>query len=304
MNESTGSLPGKLEVSRSQVRRWIEQQLVKVSGQAVKASRTLAASEVVEVAGTASTPALSALDPIPGPLVVLRETEELLMIDKPCGMVVHPGAGVRTATLCHRLLHHFPEIGSVGSVDRPGIVHRLDVGTSGVMVVARNQAAYRRLSGAFRDRTVEKRYLAMVYGRIDRGPFTIDAPIGRNPRRRVQMTVREAGRPAVTHVRVLTSAAGISLLEVALETGRTHQIRVHLKHIGHPLLGDPLYGEERWRGLPTRQRGPLRGASRPALHAYRLRVPVESGMVEGRSLPPLDFYSLWHQVTGLTLPIP
>jgi 23S rRNA pseudouridine1911/1915/1917 synthase len=294
-----------LGMSRSRVQRLIAGGYVTVDEQAVKVSRVLHSGETLRARVEAAADDGPKLRAVAAPLAVLRESDHVLLIDKPPGLVVHPGAGSQRTTLCHRLLHHFPNVRSVGSADRPGIVHRLDVGTSGVMAVARTQTGYELLIEAFRQRSVTKRYLALVYGRLDRDLFTIDAPIGRNPRRRVLMTIRDAGRPAVSHVRVLASAAGISLLEIDLETGRTHQIRVHLKHVGHPLLGDPLYGEDRWRGLPTRLRGPLRNAVRPALHAYRLKVPTpEASHLEARSLPPNDFVQLWQSVTRERLSLP
>jgi 23S rRNA pseudouridine1911/1915/1917 synthase len=194
----------------------------------------------------------------------------------------------------------------VGGAGRPGIVHRLDQGTSGVMVVARTAPAYLRLSRAFAQREVEKRYLAIAYGAPAPAAGTIEAPIGRHPLRRKEMAVIPGGRPARTGYRTLVARAGISLVELDLGTGRTHQIRVHLKHLGHPLVGDPVYGEARWRGLPRPVQAPLRDFPRPALHAWRLRFPhpVTARPVEAEAPVPEDLRDLWERVTGEAFPRP
>lgn len=215
-----------------------------------------------------------------GPVSVIHEDEDLLIVDKPAGLIVHPGSGVSGGTLVNRLLHHRPGIAGVGSAERPGIVHRLDAGTSGVLAVACSDAAYRRLSRAFAEREVGKVYLAVVYGRPDPPRGRIELPIGRDPAVRTRMAVVSAargGRAAVSHYRLLAEASGLSLLELGILTGRTHQIRVHCRAIGHPLVGDPTYGEPRWRNLEPSMRRPLREFPRPALHALRLTLPGLGG---------------------------
>jgi len=242
-----------------------------------------------------------------GDLAVLYEDADLAVLDKPAGLAVHPGAGRATGTLAHHLLARYPEMAGVGGPGRPGIVHRLDQGTSGVLVVARTPAAYARLARAFADRRVAKTYLAIVYGAPQPPAGLIDAPVGRHAQRRKEMAVRTGGRPARTAYRTLASfgeAAGVALLELDLLTGRTHQIRVHLKHRGHPLVGDPVYGEARWKALPRPLQAPLRDFPRPALHAWRLtfRHPVDDRALTFAAPVPADLQELWERVAGSPLP--
>jgi 23S rRNA pseudouridine1911/1915/1917 synthase len=193
----------------------------------------------------------------------------------------------------------------VGGPGRPGIVHRLDRDTSGVMAVARTPAAYARLSRAFAAREVRKLYLAVAYGAPVPPAGLIDAPIGRHPTHRKEMTVRPGGRPARTGYRTLAAAAGICLLELDLHTGRTHQIRVHLKSLGHPLVGDPVYGEARYKGLPRPLQAPLRDFPRPALHAWRLTLahPATGEPMTFEAPVPADLRDLWERVTGRPFPL-
>jgi 23S rRNA pseudouridine1911/1915/1917 synthase len=255
---------------RNQVQQWIRAGRVRLNGRPAKAAEVVAAGDLVEC--EPPPPTRETLVPEPGDLAVLHEDAGMVVLDKPAGLTVHPGAGRATGTLAHLLLARYPEMAGVGGPGRPGIVHRLDKGTSGVMVVARTAASYQRLSRAFAGRTVIKRYLAVVYGSPDANVGVVDAPIGRHRERRKEMTVRPDGRPARTGYRLLAARCGIALLELDLATGRTHQIRVHLKSIGHPLIGDPVYGEARWRGLPRSAQAPLRDFPRPALHAWRLAL--------------------------------
>lgn len=280
------------DVPRNQVQRWIRDGHVRLASGAAKVSAALATGDVVSITPPAPPPV--GIEPEAGDLEIVFEDQHLVVVDKPAGLVVHPGAGHRDGTLAHRLLHRYPETAAVGGPGRPGIVHRLDKDTSGLMVVARTQAGYRGLSRAFAARSVEKTYQAIVYGVPAPATGQVDRPIGRHPRHRTMMAVRPDGRPAVTGYRTLASLGGLSLLELDLHTGRTHQIRVHMKAFGHPLLGDPVYGEERWRGLPTVWKGYARSAERPLLHAWKLRFahPVDGTHHDFEALPPPDFERL------------
>jgi 23S rRNA pseudouridine1911/1915/1917 synthase len=242
--------------------------------------------------------------PEAGELVVLHEDEELLAIDKPAGLVVHPGAGRSSGTLVHRLLARYPELAGVGGPGRPGIVHRLDRDTSGVLLVARTAAAYRALVGRFAARQVEKRYLAIVHGAPSPPSGTIEAPIGRHATERKRMTVRRDGRPAVTRYRTVAARGAVALLELELVTGRTHQIRVHLRHVRHPLVGDPVYGEARWRSLAGPPRAALERFPRPALHAWRVALdhPATGARLALESPVPADLRALWSAATGAPFP--
>jgi 23S rRNA pseudouridine1911/1915/1917 synthase len=306
------------DLPRNQVQGWIRDGRVLLNGRPAKAAAALAAGDRIACQPPAPQP--ETLLPEPGDLSLLHEDDDLLVIDKPAGLTVHPGAGRAGGTLVHRLLARYPELAGVGGPGRPGIVHRLDRGTSGVLVVARNGRTYSRLTRAFAARTVGKRYLAIAYGSPRPPTGSITSPIGRHRERRKEMTVRADGRPALTGYRTLAgaAAAGIALLELDLGTGRTHQIRVHLKSIGHPLVGDPVYGEARWRSLPRRVQGPLSRFPRPALHAWRIALPAPaSTAAAGRSQPaaggassgpvfeapvPADLRHLWEEVTGTPFP--
>jgi 23S rRNA pseudouridine1911/1915/1917 synthase len=194
---------------------------------------------------------------------VVYTDDQVIVVDKPAGQVVHPGAGQTAGTLVNGLLALFPEIASVGSPERPGIVHRLDKGTSGLLVVARTPSAYDALVGQLAERTVERRYLALVWGRFDSAAGAVDAPVGRGFANPTRMAVSASGRPARTSYRVLqlfTQPANATLVACKLETGRTHQVRVHLAAIGHPVVGDDRYGGAR----------PSIDPVRPFLHATQL----------------------------------
>jgi 23S rRNA pseudouridine1911/1915/1917 synthase len=205
------------------------------------------------------------------PLSILHEDGDLVVLNKPPGLAVHPGAGRPGGTLVNALLHHCRDLSGIGGIERPGIVHRLDRATSGVLVIAKNDRAHRALAAQFKTRKILKVYEALVWGRPDRGQATIDAPIGRHRTARVRMAIRPGGRAARTAYRVVSSLGPVALLEVHPETGRTHQIRVHLRSIGTPIVGDPLYGGRRAApALPDRFAAPLRDYEGLALHARRL----------------------------------
>ncbi|MDE3167567.1 MAG: RluA family pseudouridine synthase [Acidobacteriota bacterium] len=246
------------EYSRSRIQEWIKGGRVRVNGGAVRASHPLRAGDTVEVEPAAPAPLAAVAEDIP--LAVLYEDADLVAVDKPAGMVVHAGAGVHSGTLVNALVHRFGSLSGVGGALRPGIVHRLDRFTSGVLLVAKHDAAHRALAAQFSGREIEKVYLALVHGRIAAETGRIDRPIARDPVRRTRMTARlSEGRAAWSEYRVLDRYRGFTFLEVRIGTGRTHQIRVHLSSIGHPVAGDTLYG------------APRHASGRYFLHAHRIR---------------------------------
>jgi 23S rRNA pseudouridine1911/1915/1917 synthase len=252
-------------VPRSQAQRWIDAGVVRCNEASAKASHRVAIGDVLAADPPEPTPL--ALEPEPMPLAILHEDAALLVLDKPAGLVVHPAPGHASGTLVHGLLHHCRDLAGIGGALRPGIVHRLDAGTSGVMVVAKNDAAHQGLAIQFRDHTIERVYHAFVRGTPAAESGRVERPIGRHPRDRKRMSVATgSGREARTAWRVLARypKAGAARLEVRPETGRTHQIRVHLASQGLPILGDPVYGRSR-AGIP-----PGVALERPALHAARL----------------------------------
>jgi 23S rRNA pseudouridine1911/1915/1917 synthase len=265
------------EPSRSRFSRLIETGRVLVNGQTVKPAHAVRAGDVIEIEFPPPEP--SDLVPEPIPLSIVFEDEDLLVVDKPAGLVVHPGSGVRTGTLVHALLHHTRSLSRLGDPERPGILHRLDKETSGLLLVAKNETAHLRLARDLAARRIARTYDAVVWGKPKREAL-IEAPIGRHARDRKRMTVREDGRAASTSYTTLEAFGFASLLEVTLGTGRTHQIRVHLAHSGHPVFGDPQYGGRggavaRFLSLARAAEGRelLEIIPRQALHARRLAFP-------------------------------
>jgi 23S rRNA pseudouridine1911/1915/1917 synthase len=292
------------DLSRSRLQALIRAGLVQVNGLPARASLRLRDGDRVQVE-VPEPRAAAPLCPEALPLTVVYEDEWLLVIDKPAGMVVHPGAGVASGTLAHALLHRHPEIAGVGGEDRPGIVHRLDKDTSGLMVVARHPRAYRGLVEAIARRQVRRVYRALAWGAPGADQGRIEGSIGRDPRNRKRMAVvGSGGRPAATRWRVVERFGGVAtLLEAILETGRTHQIRVHLAAIGHPLLGDEAYGggfKTKANHLAPDAREALEALGRQALHAYLLAIehPSQGKNLEFRSELPDELLRLRHSLGG------
>jgi 23S rRNA pseudouridine1911/1915/1917 synthase len=252
--------------SRSQIQKLIADGHVTVPSRDARANLTVRAGDRVLVQLHEAVPATMEAEAVP--LEIFHDDVDLVVVNKPPGMVVHPGAGHASGTLVNALLHHVTDLSGIGGEMRPGIVHRLDRGTSGVMVVAKNDSAHQELSRQFHDREVEKEYIALVWGLVQAGR-RIDAAIGRDPVHRQKMSSRaRRAREAVTRITRAFPLPGLTLCQVAIQTGRTHQIRVHLSAIGHPIVGDPLYG-----GVHRRVPGDIRAVQRlerPFLHAARL----------------------------------
>lgn len=288
------------DISRARIQELIAQQKILLNGRICKPSYRLTGNETVEITGTAVRPPLRAVaESIP--LDIVYEDDDLAVINKPAGMMVHAGAGStenerNRGTLVNALLHHFGALSSVGGELRPGIVHRLDKETSGLILVAKNDAAHRKLASQFSSRQVKKKYIALVHGWLKNDRGTISTAISRDAVRRTRMTTRRSGgREAVTHYQVQRRIDGpygkFTIAELAIETGRTHQIRVHLSSIGHPVVGDTLYGAAReLAGKNARISAPTRNF----LHAAELRFAhprTQAPLTFARPLPHelLDF---------------
>ena len=229
------------EQSRSQIQKWIDDHQVLLDGKPVKAGYKLRGTEQIDISLPAPKPSALLAEAIP--LDVVYEDADLAVINKPAGMVIHIGAGVLRGTLVNALLYHFQSLSQSGGMDRPGIVHRLDKQTSGLLVVAKNDISHANLASQFQSRTVTKRYLALVHGRMKKPAGEIQSAIGRDRLNRLRMSIRAAhAREAHTLYEVIESFRHFSLLQLTIKTGRTHQIRVHLSSIKHPVVGDTLYG--------------------------------------------------------------
>lgn len=284
-------LAGRLDgMSRSRAQALIHDGKVVAGGKPAKASALVTAGLVIDVTVPPPTP----IDPVPEdiPLSILYDDDDVVVVEKPAGMVVHPAAGHTSGTLVHALLHHVKGLSGIGGRSRPGIVHRLDRGTSGVMVVAKHDRAHQALSKQFHDRTVHKVYVALVWGRPEAGRV-FDRAIGRDPNDRQKISSRgRRTRSAFTRIDSVEAFDGVSLVHVTIESGRTHQIRVHLSEAGYPIVGDTLYGGGRRRhpGTPSG----VQSLGRPFLHASRLSFhhPGDGRLVTVESPLPADLQSI------------
>ncbi|MGZ3513398.1 MAG: RluA family pseudouridine synthase [Thermodesulfobacteriota bacterium] len=260
-----------LKLSRSRAKNLIQKHLISLNQKPTKPSAHVKTGDIVS--GTLPEPEPLSLKPEPLPLTVLYEDSSIIVVDKPSGMVVHPAYGNPSGTMVNALLYHCKDLAGINGVLRPGIVHRLDKDTSGVMVVAKDDQAYHHLTKQFKNRMVKKVYRAIVYGTVSGDEGLIDSEIGRHPSERKRMSTRtRKGRPAITRWEKVEEFDGAALLEIFPQTGRTHQIRVHLSSIGHPILGDPLYGR---KGRPGAIHDPVlrkcvKRLNRQALHAQQL----------------------------------
>jgi 23S rRNA pseudouridine1911/1915/1917 synthase len=290
-------LADQLGLSRTQAARLVADKLVSVDGKPARASRLLSRGEQVTVRILEHQPPRT-LQPRAIPLTVVFEDEQLAVIDKPAGLVVHPAPGHWDDTLVNALVARGTTLAG-GAEGRPGIVHRLDRDTSGLMIVAKTDVAHRRLGAAIAGRRVRRTYAALAWGHLDSSSLRIDAPVARHPQDRKRMSVSPSGRPARTDASVVARFDVVDLLRLELHTGRTHQIRLHLEHVGHPVVGDPVYsggGSRRISGV-QRKRAELIGRATPrqALHAAALafRHPVSGA--------PLEFTSEWPDDLGPAL---
>ncbi len=281
------------EFSRARLQEWIRLGRVLVDGATRKPSYELRGSESIEVEPAELQPLKAA--PEDEPIVVLYQDADVVAVDKPAGLVVHAGAGHLSGTLVNRLVHHFQTLSSVGGDERPGIVHRLDRDTSGVLLIARTDAAHQSLAKQFASRTVEKIYLAVVHGSVKADRGRIQSPIARDPVHRTRMTTRVAtGRTALTDYEVLGRYGKFTYLRVRIGTGRTHQIRVHLSSIGHPVAGDPLYG------------APKGVLQRTFLHAHRISFdsPSENTRIVVESPLPSELTNWLRTIMNGSSPAP
>jgi 23S rRNA pseudouridine1911/1915/1917 synthase len=297
-------IAGKLpHCSRSHAALLIRQGLVKADGQSCKPGHRVKSGESILVRVPAPAPTDLIAEPLP--LDILFEDADLIVINKSAGMVVHPAAGHNSGTLVHGILYHCPDLEGIGAEKRPGIVHRLDKDTSGVMVVAKNARSHDDLSRQFKARKIEKHYLALVTGSPKTEAGRIELPIGRHPVERKKMSTRSRrGREALTLWKVRERFVGATLIDVELKTGRTHQIRVHCHAMGFAIVGDPVYGRKGSKSLITAKHAALqavlRSAKRQMLHAYRLsfKHPADGRQLSFKAPLPDDMADLLEQLRG------
>lgn len=292
------------ELSRAAVQRLIEDGQVLVDGHPAKPSLKLSGGEQLDVVIPPPVPAVPQPETIP--LTVLYEDHDLIVIDKPAGMTVHPGAGVATGTLVNALLGHCTDLSGIGGEIRPGIVHRLDKGTSGVLVAAKSDTAHRGLTEQFAAHSIKRLYWALIYGSPNEDTGKVSTSIGRHPTDRLRMSGKaKHGKEARTNWRVLERFGSVSLVQLRLETGRTHQIRVHLTEANMPLLGDPLYPDGgRFNNLKdSRLKGMISHLGRQALHARVLGFvhPVNGQYLEFTREPPEDFNNILQYLRNKTV---
>ncbi|TXL67613.1 RluA family pseudouridine synthase [Cerasibacillus terrae] len=276
--------------SRSEIQTWIKSHLVTINNQPTKANYRCMEGDVIKW-NIPKEETLS-LEGENIPLSIVYEDETLIIINKPSGMVVHPASGHIRGTLVNALLYHYDQLSTVSGEDRPGIVHRLDKDTSGLLVVAKTDQVHQKLIEQFKARLVKRTYEVVVHGTIGPDDGLIDAPIGRDPKQRQNMTVIDGGKEAITHFHVLKRFTNFTHVECQLETGRTHQIRVHMKYIGHPVLGDPKYGPRRKNVMKTGQ----------VLHAKYLQFthPINGKKLTFEVEPPKDFQEIIHQLEKMS----
>jgi len=289
--------------SRKLAASLIRKGLIRVSGSAKKPGYRIRAGDVIE--GTIPGPETVAFQPEPLKLDILFEDKHIIILNKEPGIVVHPAPGHYTGTIVNGLLHHCPDLEGIGGEIRPGIVHRLDKDTSGVLAVAKNHAAHLHLAAQFKSRNIKKKYLAIVYGDFQEDSGFINLPIGRHPSERKKMSIHSRKtRTAETHWKVRERFERITLLELEIKTGRTHQIRVHCTAIQHPIVGDPVYGSRRatQRIRLLKDRGiPIKNISRQMLHAWRLAIkhPATDQMVSFEAPLPEDMMELMRKLREL-----
>ena len=278
------------ELSRSFIQKLIEDGSIHVNGNGCSKKTKTSEGDVVEI--IIPKPKEVGIEPEDIPIDIVFEDEDLLVVNKPAGMVVHPAPGNNSGTLVNALMYHCGDnLSGINGVARPGIVHRIDKDTSGLLMVAKSDRAHAGLSQQLKEHSLNRRYVAIVYNNIKNDEGTVDAPIGRDPSNRLRnAVVYQNSREAITHYRVLERFGDFTLIEAALETGRTHQIRVHMAYIKHPLLGDDLYG-------PSKNR---LGASRQMLHAGVLGFvhPVTEEYLEFKAEPPEDFIKVLNKIRG------
>ncbi len=295
------------ELSRSQLKRLIDEGKVSLDEGPTRAGTRLKGGEVLVVTIPPAAPSEAQAEDIP--LVVLYEDPHLIVIDKPAGLVVHPAAGHASGTLVNALLHHCGDLSGVGGELRPGIVHRLDKETSGVLVAAKDDVAHRHLSAQFKAHSISRRYLALVYGLVPKEAGVVDRPIGRHPSDRKRMSGQaRVGRRAVTRWKVLRryDLDRLTLVELTLETGRTHQIRVHFSEMNHPLVGDPVYGGANRSGSLSDAwlRSRVRAMGRQFLHARLLGLvhPLSGEYMEFGSPLPQELQALLDHLDAKSAP--
>jgi 23S rRNA pseudouridine1911/1915/1917 synthase len=285
------------DASRSAIQRAITTGAISVNGKPIKPSHRLSEGETI----VGEVPAAPPIEAVPEniPLDIVYEDADIIVVNKPAGMITHPGAGITSGTLANALVYHLKQnalsLPARGGVSRPGIVHRLDAGTSGLLVAAKTDQAHLRLAEQFEARSVKKHYTALVYGIVKEEEGKIEAPIGRDPHSRVKMAVTPNGRAALSLYRVVERFEEFTLLEVEIKTGRTHQIRVHLAHLKHPVVGDATYDAGRANTIRNpRHRGSIAKLSRPFLHAARLSLmhPASGETMEFNAPPPADLRAL------------